>query len=70
MDETAEVPVLETGSNTKNHYTECFLGSDGVVRHDYSSRLYKYKHDGNNNDMDNAISYKAFAGICPDFVLN
>ena len=70
MDETAEVPVLETGTgSSKSHYTECFLGSDGMLRHDYASRLYKYKNDKSNN-ADNAISARAFAGLCPDFVLN
>ena len=69
MDETIEAPVLETGKTSKEHFTECFIGNDGVLRHDYSSRLYKYKHE-NKSDVDKSISSYAFAGICPDFSLN
>ena len=70
MDETLETPILETGnSNNKEHFTECFIGNDGILRHDYTSRLYKYTHN-DRNDVDKAISSQAFAGICPDFVLN
>jgi hypothetical protein len=70
MDETLETPILETGnSNNKEHFTECFVGNDGILRHDYTSRLYRYTHN-DRNDVDKAISSQAFAGICPDFVLN
>lgn len=69
MDETLETPVLETGSSNKTHYTECFIGNDRLIKHDYNSRLYKYSHE-NYDDVDKAISSEAFAGICPDFVLN
>ena len=72
MDETTETPVLETGSGSpqnKNYYTECFIGNDGILRHDYTSRLYQYTHK-NNDDIDRSLSYNAFAGICPDFSLN
>ena len=70
IDETIEAPVLETGTGTnKDYYTECFIGNDGVLRHDYTSRLYKYKHKSN-TDVDKSISTVAFAGICPDFSLN
>jgi len=65
-----EAPVLETGnSSSKQRFTECFIGKDGIIRHDYSSRLYKYTHTGS-DDIDNSISQRAFAGICPDFSLN
>ena len=72
MDETTEAPVLETGTGSpqaKSYYTECFIGNDGILRHDYTSRLYQYKHT-DNNDIDRSLSYNAFAGICPDFSLN
>ena len=68
MDETLEAPVLETGDNTnKSHYTECFIANDRTLKHDHSSRLYKYQHE---KDSNNSISSLAFAGICPDFSLN
>jgi hypothetical protein len=69
MDETIEAPILETGSTNKDYFTECFIGKDGVLRHDYTSRLYKYEHK-NNDDIDKSISSQAFAGLCPDFSLN
>ena len=69
MDETTEAPVLEAGKgNSKEHYTECFIGSDRLIKHDYNSRLYKYNHQ--KGDVDGSISSEAFAGICPDFSLN
>jgi hypothetical protein len=72
IDETIEAPVLETGAGSqksKNYFTECFIGNDGILRHDYTSRLYQYKHK-NDDDMDKSLSSYAFAGICPDFSLN
>lgn len=69
IDETLETPILETGlERSKSYYTECFVGDDRVLRHDYTSRLYKYKED--KNSADYSISSIAFAGICPDFELN
>ena len=69
IDELLETPVLETGGSSKNYYTECFIGKDRILKHDYGSRLYSYSH-AKNTDPDNSISAKAFAGICPDFYLN
>lgn len=38
-----------------------------ILDHNYEQRLYKYQHV---EDSDNAISKKAYAAICPDFLLN
>jgi hypothetical protein len=69
MDETLETPVLEEGTGDKAYYTECFIGNDRILRHDHTSRLYKYKNT-NKNSSDYAISSVAYAGLCPDFSLN
>ena len=69
IDETLEAPVLETGSSEKNHYTECFIANDRTLKHDLSSRLYKYKHE-KDDDSNKSISSVAYAGLCPDFFLN
>ena len=69
MDETLEAPVLETGEDTgKEYYTECFINNERRISNGYAQRLYKYKHK--DNSLDNSISNVAFAGLCPDFVLN
>jgi hypothetical protein len=68
MDETLEAPILEEGTGAnKEHYTECFISNERTLSHNHSARLYKYKYkDG----VDKSISSKAFAGLCPDFLLN
>jgi len=70
MDETLQAPVLEEGfGDSKKHYTECFVNKDtGTLTQMYTNRLYKYNYES--SDSDNTISKKAFAGICPDFLLN
>lgn len=74
MDETLEAPVLETGIDDeknnikKKYYTECFVNNEGLIKNDYLSRLYSYKKVG--SPSENTISQKAYAGICPDFMLN
>ena len=68
IDETLEGPVLETGTgDSKEHYTECFISDELILKHDISSRLHKYSQEGSLND---SISKVAFAGLCPDFSLN
>ena len=68
MDETLEAPVLETGkTGNKDYYTECFINKERRISNGYSQRLYKYQHK---SGIDNAISNVAYAGICPDFLLN
>jgi len=71
MDETLKAPVLESGSDEgqKEHFTECFVANDRLIKHDYSPRLYKYKITDKENG-DYALSKVAYAGICPDFELN
>ena len=67
MDESIEAPVIEVDG--KYHYTECFLSnSNQQVRHDYMSRLYQYTID--EDSPESTISKTAYAGICPDFLLN
>ena len=79
-----EIPD-STDSSKSKYYTECFLSSSKwttlkvmgaeikidaggrEVTNDYDSRLYEYKHV---EDSENAISNVAYAGICPDFLLN
>lgn len=74
MDETLEAPVLESGIDDeknnikKKYYTECFVNNEGLIKNDYLSRLYSYKKVG--SPSENTISQKAYAGICPDFMLN
>jgi len=85
MDEVLESPVIETINDSK-YITECFvtngekkeikippLGTiakgtvnDRLIDNNYEKRLYTYK-DG---DALNSISNKAYAAICPDFLLN
>ena len=69
MDDVLEAPILEEGTeDNKSYYTECFIGNDGTLRNDISSRLYKYELK--TTGMEQAISSKAYAAICPDFSLN
>ena len=66
MDEQLEGPILEIKDkdNNKTHYQETFVTQEGqYVSNYYEDRLYKYKGP-------NAISRNAYAGICPDFLLN
>ena len=74
MDDVLEAPVIQlSDKKTEDCYqTECFLTQGGsptypdkkLVVNDYKSRLKKYKKDST------AISKNAYAGICPDFLLN
>ena len=41
-----------------------------IVSNNYASRLYEYKHTKDKSDPDRALSSYAFAGLCPDFLLN
>lgn len=68
MDELLEAPVISYGEGSNKKYvTECFLNKDtGEVVNNYESRLYEYK----NSDKDSSLSEYAYAGICPDFLLN
>lgn len=74
MDETLEAPVLESGIDDeknnikKKYFTECFVNNEGLIKNDYLSRLYSYEKVG--SPSENTISQKAYAGICPDFMLN
>ena len=70
MDEVLEAPVLEEGvGDSKKHYTECFVDKDyGSLTNSFSPRLYEYTYEY--SESDNAISKKAYAGLCPDFLLN
>lgn len=74
MDETLEAPVLESGKDDeeektkKKYFTECFINNEGLIKNDYLSRLYSYKKIG--SPSENTLSQKAYAGICPDFMLN
>ena len=43
------------------------ISGDRLLDNVYDKRLYKYQHL---EDGENAISANAFAGICPDFLLN
>ena len=65
-DELLQTPVLEFN---KKYYTECFVNKDRIVAQDYDSRLYEYKSEIENGS-EAKISKIAYAGICPDFLLN
>lgn len=76
MDEELEAPVLRVGTN--DYYSESFLvqkkstsddlqGNEQYLRNNYNQRLYKYKRI---TGGEAAISKKAYAAICPDFLLN
>ena len=70
MDELLEAPVIsyDSGENIK-YITECFLNKDtGEVTNNYESRLYQYKNTSESSDS--SLSEYAYAGICPDFLLN
>jgi hypothetical protein len=68
MDELLEAPVISYDEDgTRKYVTECFLNlKDGTVTNSYESRLYPYENTGN----DSSLSEYAYAGICPDFLLN
>ena len=54
--------------SAKKYVTECFLSQEeGRVVKSYNSRLYTYK---NVDTEESSISKYAYAGICPDFLLN
>ena len=73
MDSELEAPILKLDNST--YQTECFItqGKEEtggrLVANQYPNRLYTYQHI-DENDSDNAISKRAYAGICPDFLLN
>ena len=74
MDEQLKAPVIEVEEDNKkiNYYSESFISQrtnndEGkLVTNDYSSRLIKYEKV----PLTYGISKKAYAGICPDFLLN
>jgi negative regulator of genetic competence, sporulation and motility len=70
MDELLEAPVISYGKGSdKKYVTECFLNKDtGEVTNNYESRLYEYENISENSDS--SLSEYAYAGICPDFLLN
>ena len=66
MDEELEAPVIEINGKYK---TECFLNqqktpNERQLGRNYLDRLHQYK------DSTTSISEKAYAAICPDFLLN
>ena len=66
MDEELEAPVIEINGKYK---TECFLNqqktpNERQLGRNYLDRLHQYK------DSSTSISEKAYAAICPDFLLN
>ena len=66
MDEELEAPVIEINGKYK---TECFLNqqktsNERQLGKNYSERLHEYKNSST------SISEKAYAAICPDFLLN
>ena len=77
LDDLLQAPILETGNINKRYYSECFLNNtsytnkhnEGIktlqLDNNYKDRLYEY----GGSDFLN-ISKKAYAGICPDFILN
>lgn len=70
MDEVLEAPILRL--NDEEYQTECFLTQEGstiykdkkTITNNYESRIFKYDKEST------AISKNAYAGICPDFLLN
>lgn len=68
MDEKLEAPIIKIGQGDDTKYfTECFIAEDKLIKHEYTSRLYKYTHV---DKSDDSISSYTYAGICPDFLLN
>jgi len=72
MDEQLKAPVLEYKNGDNLEYaTECFITQEGLeVNNTYEDRLYEYKTSDTENTEYESISKKAYAGICPDFLLN
>jgi hypothetical protein len=79
IDEELEAPVIKVKNGENYEYIcesfvtqgtkstvedEEIMSGESLVINDYNERLYKYK---NEND---SISKNAYAGICPDFLLN
>ena len=64
MDEVLQGPVIEYNGN---HFFESFIEQDEnrKVTNNYTNRLHQYE-----NDELGSISKKAYAAICPDFLLN
>lgn len=85
MDETLEAPIIQYDENkyrtecflSQSEYTtlknsKIFRrknsnGKGGLVVNNYKDRLYEYRRVGSSNSK---ISKKAYAAICPDFLLN
>ena len=66
MDSVMEGPVISFNDISDRKYvTECFLDNSGQVTHNYDGRLHEYE-----KNEDSSISNYAYAGICPDFLLN
>ena len=74
MDEILEAPVLEfKDGDNKKHITECFISKDRKVTNNYNDRLYDYDITTTGKDSlyeGEKVTKKAYAGICPDFLLN
>ena len=60
MDETLKAPVLQTAQGSK---TELIIGKNKSLDGSYQDRLYNYTKD---EELDSF----AYAGICPDFLLD
>ena len=68
MDSVMEAPVISYADiSNRNYVTECFLDNERQVVNAYSNRLYTYN---SSEGIPNSISQYAYAGICPDFLLN
>ena len=69
MDSVMQGPIISFEEDSaKKYITECFLSQEeGRVVKSYNSRLYTYK---NIDTEESSISKYAYAGICPDFLLN
>ena len=71
MDEQLKAPIIAAKEEDEtNYYSESFISqgefvSSKLVTNDYKSRVIKYTES-----LEYGISRKAYAGICPDFLLN
>lgn len=64
----AETYSIQLFGLLANHKLTKETNESRLVNNDYPKRLYKYKYNSDSTEF--AISSHAYAGICPDFLLN